>query len=106
MTGKLFLSVLLLLVNICPRATNSQSIENAAVEREEYAVYSAVIAGYIRSDIPSIVVANPTSLPPRETNPPRANKVSDLRFVFFPGASSHALSQETLEDFLQRNESN
>lgn len=101
MVGKLFLSVLLLLVVACPRATNSQSIENAAIEREEYAVYSAMVVDYVFARPPTIVIANPTS------NLTRANKVSDLRFVSLTGASSSlALSQETLEDFINRNKSN
>jgi hypothetical protein len=61
MTGKLILSVLLLVVVACPRSTNSQSIENAAIEREEYAVYSAVISKlYLKKGVRLVVLTTPT----------------------------------------------
>lgn len=61
MAGKLLLSVLLLLVLACPGATSSQAIENAAVEREEYAVYSAVISKhYLKKGVRLVVLTTPT----------------------------------------------
>jgi hypothetical protein len=77
---------------------SAQSIENATIEREEYAVYSAMIVDYAYEETGTFVIANPTSNWTYET------KLKDLRF-FFPTSPQAALSQETLEDFLQRNKS-
>jgi hypothetical protein len=108
MTGKLFLSVLVLVVIVCPSATNSQSIENAAVEREEYAVYSAVIADYAYEEKGTFIIANPTFTWSEET------KLTHLQFFAIdfkdlrarPSAPAPALSQATLDDFLLRNKGN
>lgn len=104
MAGKLFLSVLLLLllllVGAFPHPTSSQSIENATIEQEEYAVYSAMLVDYVFMRPKTIVIANPTSTFARVT------KLTDFRFIFLNQAREPVLSQETLDDFLQRNKSN
>src|SRR5262245_31993874 len=78
----------------------AQSIENAAIEGEEYAVYSAVIPDYAQEETGVLVIANPTSSSHEGT------KLKDLQFLPFPSAPVTALSQETLDDFVQRNKSN
>jgi hypothetical protein len=78
---------------------SAQSIENATIEREEYAVYSAMIVDYVYEENGTFVILNPTSNWPDET------KLKDLQF-FFPEAPPVALLQETLDDFVQRNKSN
>lgn len=97
MTGKLFLSVLLLLVVACPRATNAQSIENAAIEREEYAVYSATLSALQEWFHPKQwVIANPTL----------AYGEIQKKSVYFAIKGAPIASDETFEDYSKRNKSN
>lgn len=100
MAGKLSLSVLLLLVFACPRATNSQSIENAAIEREEYAVYSAMLSElYPKPGATSMVITNPAG------NVKFLDGVAEKNIYFaIPGAPR--VSQDTFKDLLQRDKSN
>jgi hypothetical protein len=108
MTGKLFLSVLLLVVVACPHAISAQSIENATIEREEYAVYSAVIADYVYEEKGTFIIANPT------VTRSDTIKLEHLRFFsldlkalqILPSPPAPPLSQETLADFLRRNKGN
>jgi len=100
MVGKLFLSVLLLLLVACPRPTSSRSIENAAVEREEYAVYSAMLSElYPKPGATSLVISNPAG----------ANRflasVTEKNIQFaIPGGPR--VSQDTFADLLHRDKSN
>jgi hypothetical protein len=97
MTGKLFLSVLLLLVVACPRFTNSQSIENAAIEREEYAVYSATLSTLQEWFQPKQwVIANPTL----------AYGEIQKKYVYFALKGAPIASDEIFEDHSRRNKSN
>ena len=97
MAGKLFLSVLLLLVVACPRATNSQSIENAAVEREEYAVYSATLSALQEWFHPKQwVIANPTL----------DYRGIQKKNVYFAIKGAPIASDEIFEDYSKRNRSN
>ena len=97
MIGKLFLSVLLLVVLACPQATSPQSIENAAVEREEYAVYSATLSalqGWFH--LKYWVIANPTS----------TYGEIQKKSVYFAIKGAPIASDETFEDYSKRNKSN
>lgn len=100
MAGKLFLSVLLLVVVACPHATNSQSIENATVEREEYAVYSAMLSElYPKQGATSLVISNPAG----------ANRFLagvTQKSIQFGIRGGPRVSQETFADLLQRDKSN
>lgn len=100
MAGKLFLSVLLLLLVACPLATNAQSIENAAIEREEYAVYSAMLSGiYPKAGATSLVISNPAG----------ANRfLADVteRNIQFAMPGGPRVSQDTFTDLLHRDKSN
>ena len=102
MAGKLSLSVLLLVVVACPRATNSQSIENAAIEREEYAVYSAVISKhYLKKGVRLVVLTTPTccEVP--------AGKNDDILLQFKEIERTAVLpSEQTLESYARRNKKN
>ncbi|HYW72740.1 MAG TPA: hypothetical protein VE961_17075 [Pyrinomonadaceae bacterium] len=86
----------LLLFTIASNGATAQRPENDAREREEYAVYSAIVADHTPVDGGTIIIANPTSL---NRKPPRMN---DLEFS--PGTP--ALSAETYEDFVIRNHTN
>lgn len=100
MAGKLFLSVLLLVVFACPRSTNAQSIENATVEREEYAVYSAMISGlYPKPGAMSLVISNPAGSERFLAGVAEKN----IQFAI-PGGPR--VSQDTFKDLLQRDQSN
>jgi hypothetical protein len=74
----------------------AQPAESAAREREEYAVYSAIIVQYAYEETGTFVIANPT------TNLTYEPKVKSLQF--FPPAP--VVSQETFDDFIQRNRTN
>jgi len=102
MTGKLFLSVLLLFVVACPRSTSAQSIENATIEREEYAVYSATLSALQEWYKPKYwmieqwVIANPTL----------AYGGIQKKNVYFAMKGAPIASDETFEDYSKRNKSN
>ena len=97
MAGKLSLSVLLLVVVACPRATNSQSIQSAAIEREEYAVYSAALSALQEWFHPKQwVIANPTLV----------YGEIQKKNVYFAMKGAPIASDETFEDYSKRNKSN
>lgn len=97
MTGKLFLSVLLLLVVAYPAANNSQSLENATIEREEYAVYSATLSALQEWFHPKQwVIANPTLV----------YGEIQKKSVYFAMKGAPIASDETFEDYSKRNKSN
>lgn len=90
---KLFSALLVLLaVSVC---SSSQLVESAAIEQEEYAVYSSMI--------PSIyggrhyVIANPTFY---------AGSLKSKDGISFTLPGGPPASQQTFEDFLRRNKSN
>lgn len=95
---RIFASVVFALVLNGSVTAGAQSIENATIEQEEYAVYSATIPGYAYEETGTIVIANPTS------NSAEPIKLKDLQFFVF--APAPVLSQKTLDDFFQRNKSN
>ena len=102
MAGKLSLSVLLLLVVACPLTTSSQSIENAAIEKEEYAVYSEIISKhYIKAGVQLVVLTTPTCCEvPAD--------IKDDVMVRFKEIERAAVlpSEQTLEDYVRRNRTN
>ena len=76
---------------------SGQSIENATVEHEEYAVYSAMIPEvYGDEESRFMVITNPTSLWPHQISK------KDFQFLY----PAPVVSQETLDDFLSRNKTN
>jgi hypothetical protein len=94
-TKRLFLLAIGIGVTAC--LCSAQSIENATVEREEYAVYSAMIPEvYGDEESRFMVIANPTS------NWPYQISKKDFQF-FYP---TPVVSQETLDDFLSRTKTN
>jgi hypothetical protein len=100
MVGKLFLSVLLLLVGVYPATTNTQSHENASIEREEYAVYSATLSGiYPKPGATSLVVSNPAGTRRGLAGLKEKNSYFEIR-------GGPRISQDTFEDLLQRDTSN
>ena len=78
---------------------NAQSIENATIERGEYAVYSATISAIYGNDgNAQFVISNPAGSPFFS-----GIKEKDIPFAI-PAAPR--VAHETLEDFLQRNKTN
>src|SRR5437016_4214550 len=76
---------------------NAQPIENATIEREEYAVYSAIIPEtYHNEEGGILIIANPTWH--------YSDHITKKDFQFF--YPSPIVSQETLDDFVQRNKTN
>ncbi len=94
MTKRLLVAIFFLL--IASACVLAQPAESAAREREEYAVYSAIIVQYAYEETGTFVIANPT------TNLTYELKLKSLEF--FPPAP--VLSQDTFEDFIQRNRTN
>jgi hypothetical protein len=94
MTKRLLVAIFFLL--IAPACVPAQPAESAAREREEYAVYSAIIVQYANEETGTFVIANPT------TNLTYDPKLKSLQF--FPPAP--VLSQDTFDDFIQRNRTN
>jgi hypothetical protein len=94
-TGRFFLLTIVIGATAC--LCSAQSVENATVEREEYAVYSAMIPeAYGDDESRFMVITNPTSLWPHQ--------ISEKDFQFrYP---TPVVSQETLDDFLSRNKTN
>lgn len=99
MHAKLLLPALVVLVSIAS-SSSAQSVENAIIEREEYAVYSVIIPSYVYAETGTFIIANPTTRPAHEV------KLEHLQFLRFPDAPAIKLSQETLDDFLGRNKTN
>src|SRR6266849_9759655 len=94
-TKRLFLLTIVIGITAC--LCSAQSVENATVEREEYAVYSAMIPEvYADEESRLMVITNPTSGWPRQ--------ISKKDFQFFYPAP--VVSQQTLDDFLSRNKTN
>src|SRR5712691_6579178 len=94
-TKRLFLLTIEIAVTAC--LCSAQSVENATLEREEYAVYSAMIPEvYADEESGFMMITNPTSLWPHQ--------ISKKDFQFFYPAP--VVSQETLDDFLSRNKTN
>ena len=85
---------------------SAQSIENATIEREEYAVYSAMIIDYVDEERGVMVIANPTV---RRDEPWTVKTLefysTDLK-TYITAANAPVVAQETLDDFLRRNKSN
>jgi hypothetical protein len=97
MAGKLFLSVLLSVAVASPSATDSQSLENATIEREEYAVYSSTLSALQEWFHPKQwVIANPTL----------AYGEIQKKNVYFAMKGAPIASDETFEDYSKRNKSN
>lgn len=95
--SKRFLTALLVLM-AAGSCSSAQSIESANVEREEYAVYSAMIPmiyGGARAN--HLVIVNPTLYAGS------TKSKGNIEFTF-PGGPP--VSQQTFDDFLQRNKSN
>jgi hypothetical protein len=86
----------LLLLLIAPVCSRAQSLENSTIEREEYAVYSAIIVEYAFYETGTFVIANPT------TNLTHEPTMASLQFR----VPSTVLLQETFKDFIQRNRTN
>jgi hypothetical protein len=94
-TKRLFLLTIVIAVTAC--LCSAHSVENATVEREEYAVYSAMIPDvYGDEESRFMVITNPTSR--------WSDQISKKDFQFFYPAP--VVSQETLDDFLSRNKTN
>jgi hypothetical protein len=76
---------------------SAQAVENASIEREEYAVYSAMIpVVYAKDESQFMVIASPTSL--------YLHQIAKKDFQFrYP---SPAVLPETLDNFLSRNKTN
>jgi hypothetical protein len=100
MRQRILLPILSFLLAAIPSCVTAQSIENATIEREEYAVYSAVIPSYAYEETGTFVIENPTTRLAYEV------KLERLQFFLFPNAPRVALSQETLDDFTARNKTN
>jgi hypothetical protein len=96
MNRRLLLAALFVLLAASLRST-AQLVETAALEREEYAVYSAMIPEvYADEESRFMVITNPTSLWP--------DQISKKDFqCFYPAP---VVLQETLDDFLSRNKTN
>jgi len=78
---------------LCP----AQSVENTAIQREEYIVYSAMIPEeYAEFESRFMLITNSTSL--------WAHQIAKKDFQFLYPAP--VVSQETLDDFLLRNKTN
>ena len=100
MAGKLFLSVLLLVVVAGPPAANSQSIENAIIEKEEYAVYSAILSEfYPKPGTTSLVISNPAGADRFLAGVTEKN-------IYFAIPGGPRVSQDTFADLLQRDKTN
>ena len=94
---KIIAAVALLLMLATLMSSRAQSIENATIEREEYAVYSAIIPKtYHNAEGGILIISNPSWRYP--------NQISKKDFHFFYPAP--VVSQDTLDDFLQRNKAN
>jgi hypothetical protein len=92
MTNRFVLALLILLT--APLCLQAQPAESAEREREEYAVYSVMIPEiYHNLEGGIMLIANPTWR--------YAHEISRKEFQFFYPAP--IVSQETLDDFLQRN---
>ena len=105
MRAKLLLPALVVLVNIAV-SSSAQAVETATIEREEYAVYSAMLVDYVFEERGVMIIANPTV----RWDEPLTMKTlefssTDLK-TFITSANAPVLSQETLDDFLLRNKSN
>ena len=102
---KFLLPSLFLLLAACAAAI-AQSIENATIEREEYAVYSAMLVDYVSEERGVMVIANPT-VRRDELSAPKSLQVfsTDLK-TYITAANASVVTQETLDDFLRRNKSN
>lgn len=86
--------IALLIFLTAPLCLQAQPAESAQREREEYAVYSAIFPEiYHNLEGGIMVIANPTWRYPHEISR------KDLRFVY----PAPVVSQETFDDFLQRN---
>jgi hypothetical protein len=96
MTGRFLL--LLIVLALTPVCLQAQPLESAAREREEYAVYSAIIATYAYEETGVFLIANPT------VNWTEPIKINQLQFFRFESAPD--LSPETVDDFTQRNKTN
>src|SRR5215467_15544511 len=89
--------ITIVLVLAVPACVRSQLAETAAREREEYAVYSAIIPEiYHQEEGGILVIANPTGRYSEQI------EKKDLRFMF----PTPVVLQETLDDFIQRNKTN
>ena len=105
---KKLLAILSFIPLVALPVASPQSIENATIEREEYAVYSAMIADYAYEEKGTMVIANPTFTRSETIN------LKDLQFfsiglkvVQIASASpTPPLLQATLDDFLRRNHTN
>ena len=95
MTTRVFL--LAIVAAVTASVCSAQSAENATVENEEYAVYSAMIPEvYVDFESGLMVIANPTY--------DRPHQISKKDFQFFYPAP--IVLQETLDDFFSRNKTN
>lgn len=93
------LLIALLLLGAISFSAQAQSFENATVEREEYAVYSAMISAIYAGERGSqLVISNPAGTPSFT-----GLKEKDIPFAI-PGAPR--VSPEVFEDFLLRNKTN
>jgi hypothetical protein len=95
-----------LLVVASASAANAQSIENATIEREEYAIYSAMIEDYVYEERSAMVIANPTFAWSAPFKPKDLQFRSTNLRELLPSATPPVVSQETVDDFLQRNKGN
>lgn len=96
--NKRFLSAALFVVLLGCLCGRAQSVENAAVEREEYAVYSATISAIYVNDMSRLVViANPTCC---------AETPKSKDEIRFPYVATSPISQDTFVDYLERNKTN
>jgi hypothetical protein len=94
---KILTAVALLLMLAALISARAQPIENAMIEREEYAIYSAIIPEtYHNEEGGILVIENPSWRYP--------NQILKKDFYFFYPAP--VVSQDTLDDFLQRNKTN
>lgn len=90
---KLFSALLVLLaVSVC---ASSQLVETAAIEQEEYAVYSAMMPSIYGSR--HYVIANPTFY---------SGSLESKNEIEFSLPGGPPASQQTFDDFLRRNRSN
>ena len=99
MTKRLLVGICFLL--LAPACVPAQPAESAAREREEYAVYSAIIVQYAYEETGTFVIANPTT---NLTYEPKLKSLEFRPFDFRP--PTPVLSPDGLDDFIQRNRTN